>query len=71
MTYNETLDLIAAFSGELAAKIGWVLQAIGGLFLIYVILIAIRIFLMKKEINMIKQLQKDMKYLKRKVGEKK
>ena len=64
---NNTNQIVNLLPQELVSKITLVIQALGGLFLIYLILIIIRIYLMKKEIEMIKQIRKDIQLIKRKI----
>ncbi len=64
---SNTDQIVNLLPQELVSKINLVIQALGGLFLIYLILIIIRIYLMKKEFKMIKQIRKDIQLIKRKI----
>jgi len=64
---NETVQAISLLSQEIFSSIGWIIQAIGGLFVIYIILIIVKMFLMKRELNILKQIEIDVKKIKKKL----
>jgi hypothetical protein len=64
---NETVQAISLLSQELFSSIGWIIQAIGGLFVIYIILIIVKMVLMKRELNILKQIEIDVKKIKKKL----
>ena len=71
MAIENVTQILNLIPQELASKITFVIQALGGLFFIYIILIVIRIYLMKKEFAMIKEMKKDIEFIKRKLKAKK
>ena len=64
---NETVQAISLLSQELFSSIGWIIQAIGGLFVIYIILIIVKMVLMKRELNILKQIEIYVKKIKKKL----
>ena len=52
---------LSSLKEELLSKISFFIQALGGIMALYLILIIIRIYLMKKEFEMIKEIKKDIK----------
>lgn len=59
---------LSANTNELLSNISWLIQAIGGIVVIYLILIIVRIYLMKREFKMIEEMKKDIKTIKRKLN---
>ncbi len=64
ITDNAT-QFIGLIPQEIVTKVAWVLQAIGGLFAIYIILIIIKMFLLKREIKILKKIEKDIILIKK------
>ena len=64
-------QVLSLFPEELISRISWIIQAIGGLFVIYVVLLIVRIYLLTKEIKLIRQMKKDIEFIKRKLKTKK
>ena len=64
-------QVFSLFPEELVSRISWVIQAIGGLFVIYIALMILRIYLLTKEIKLIRQMKKDIEFIKRKLKAKK
>lgn len=68
---NSTVDIVNLLPEVIATKILMVLQAIGGLFLIYLIYSIIKFYFAKKEFNIIREMQKDIKFIKNNIVKKK
>ena len=68
---ENTTQILSLFPEELVSRITWVIQAIGGLFVIYITLMIVRIYLLTKEIKLIRQMKKDIEFIKRKLRTKK
>lgn len=68
---NTTTEIIRLLPEAMAEKILFYLQAIGGIFLIYIIYSIIKFYFLRKESIAIREIQKDIKTIKRKLNIKK
>ena len=63
---NVLEGIIRALPSEISSKIDLVIiliQALGGLLFVYLVLIAIRIIMMRKQNKLINEIKRDVKYL--------
>ena len=64
-------DLLSFLPGELASKVEFLIiliQALGGLLIIYTALLIIRFFMLRKQNKMINEMKKDIKFIKNKLN---
>ena len=69
-TLKEVLDVLPI---DLASRIEFLivlLQAVGGLFVIYFIYTLVKFFMIRKEEKIIEEIRKDVKYIKNRINKK-
>lgn len=55
---------------EIAKDLVFIVQAIGGLFILYLIFLGVRLYFIRKQTKMIEEMKEDIKKIKRKVYKK-
>jgi len=64
---NTTNQVLGILPGVLGEKIVILLQAIGGIFFLYLIFLIIQLYLKRKEVHMIEKINKDLDLIKKKL----
>jgi hypothetical protein len=59
---------VESLPAELTQKLVWVVQAIGGLFLIYLILLGFKLYFTRKQTKMVYEIKEDIDLIKEKLG---
>lgn len=63
-TINTTVGVLPS---ELATRLTWIIQAIGGLLVVYLIFLGIRLYLARKQNKMIESMKNDITLIKEKL----
>lgn len=64
---NNSQEVLSIFPSEVASQIVFWIQALGGLLVVYLIFLAVRIYMQRNQMKMIREMRDDIKAIKRKV----
>lgn len=65
---NNTDKLLNLLPPEVASEILLIVQAIGGLVIVYLIFLGVRLYMQRKQLRMIREMNEDIKIIKKRIN---